>query len=100
MKPEDLWEKDDLTSMNDLIRLDRFIKSCGTKSAQVWSAWYNLKEELKAFRAALDKSGNTAPNTLKAEIAAIADGLADYSRTNGHYFVDRFVTRLRRLSAV
>jgi hypothetical protein len=45
---EEFWEKDNGVSMDGLIRIERFIKSQGTKSAQIWGAWYDLKRFVKA----------------------------------------------------
>lgn len=48
MKPEEMWEEDDLTSMDDMIRIERFIKSQGVKAAQIWFAWYRIKQLIKS----------------------------------------------------
>ena len=45
---EQFWEKDDGVRMDGLIRIERFIISQGTKSAQVWGAWYDIKQLVKA----------------------------------------------------
>ena len=42
----EFWEKDDGERMDGLIRIERFIKSQGTKSAQIWWAWYDIKKKL------------------------------------------------------
>lgn len=47
VKIEEFWEKDDGTRMDGLIRVERFIKSQGTNSAQIWWAWYEIKKILK-----------------------------------------------------
>jgi len=47
---EDFWEKDDGVRMDGLIRMERFIKSQGTNSAQIWSAWQDIKQLLKAAK--------------------------------------------------
>ena len=45
---EEFWEKDDGVGMGGLIRIERFIKSCGTKSAGIWGVWWDVKQLLKA----------------------------------------------------
>jgi hypothetical protein len=45
---EQFWEKDDGVRMDGLIRIERFIISQGTKSAQIWGAWYDIKQLVKA----------------------------------------------------
>ena len=54
---EEFWEKDDGVRMDGLIRIERFIISQGTKSAQIWGAWYDIKQLVKA---ALKYSGAPA----------------------------------------
>jgi hypothetical protein len=45
----EFWEKDDGESMDEVIRIERFIRSRGTDSAQIWGAWYDIKQKLKAM---------------------------------------------------
>lgn len=45
---DQFWEKDDGVRMDDLIRIERFIISQGTNSAQIWGAWYSIKQQVKA----------------------------------------------------
>lgn len=45
----EFWEKDDGESMEGMIRIERFIRSRGTDSAQIWGAWYGIKQKLKAM---------------------------------------------------
>lgn len=45
---DNFWEKDDGVSMGDIIRVERFLRHNGSKSAQIWGAWHRLKQILKA----------------------------------------------------
>ena len=45
---DEFWEQDDEKRMDGLMRIERFIRSQGTKSAQIWGAWYDIKQVVKA----------------------------------------------------
>ena len=66
----EFWEVDDGERMDGLIRIERFIKSQGVNSAQIWGAWYNIKQLVKA---ALKYSGAPAEQTDNISRAEICD---------------------------
>jgi hypothetical protein len=64
MKPEELWEIDDGESMDDLIRVERFIKSQGVNAAQIWLAWYHIKQKNKLADQLLSEHDKYQKNLL------------------------------------
>jgi len=63
----EFWEKDDGVRMDSLIRIERFIISQGTKSAQIWGAWYDIKQLVKAALKLAEQNGHIAQQTNGAD---------------------------------
>lgn len=54
---EKFWEGDDGVRMDDIIRVERYIKSNGAGAAQIWGAWLRIKNRYYDRHSSLSEEG-------------------------------------------
>lgn len=62
-----MWEPDDVSRMDSVMRLDRYLKSKGVDAAGVVLAWVDIKHQLAALGKPAE-SANPAQNSDRAPL--------------------------------